>query len=140
PIRPARRGRLDQRRREQHRARQQSGTAKTCNLRGNAGHGITSPKANSVATLPPATHERKAGGAMRMKPKFGGMATKSHIRRRAPLTLVPRTRSSHDNCRESDCELRVQSGTRIIDLLVSFDSEVRIGVCRMLGRTSESGH
>src|ERR1700730_14331393 len=29
--------------------------------------------------------------------------------------LVPRTRSSHHNCRESDCELRVQSGTRIIE-------------------------
>src|SRR5262245_12843480 len=28
-------------------------------------------------------------------------------------------------CRESDCELRVQSGTRIIELLVSCDSEVR---------------
>src|ERR1043166_7720328 len=39
--------------------------------------------------------------------------------------LVPRTRSSHYNCGESDCELRVQSGTRIIGLLVSFDSEVR---------------
>jgi hypothetical protein len=39
--------------------------------------------------------------------------------------LVPRTRSSHHNCRESDCELRVQSGTRIIELLASFDSEVR---------------
>src|SRR5215813_4963839 len=44
----------------------------------------------------------------------------------APTLLVPRTRSSHHNCRESDCELRVQSGTRIIDLLVSYDSEVRI--------------
>src|SRR5215472_7837289 len=42
-------------------------------------------------------------------------------------SLVPRTRSSHHNCRESDCELWVQSGTRIIDLLVSFDSEVRFG-------------
>src|SRR5262249_54752701 len=30
------------------------------------------------------------------------------------FTLVPRTRSSHQNCRESSCELRVQSGTRII--------------------------
>jgi len=29
------------------------------------------------------------------------------------LNLVPRTRSSHHNCRESDYELRVQSGTRI---------------------------
>src|SRR6202040_518979 len=44
------------------------------------------------------------------------------------------------NYRESDCELRGQSGTRIIDLLVSFDSEVRIGASCKLGRTSESGH
>src|SRR5690242_15194104 len=42
--------------------------------------------------------------------------------------LVPRTRSSHHNCRESGCELRVQSGTRIIELL-PFDSEVRKRVC-----------
>jgi hypothetical protein len=54
--------------------------------------------------------------------------------------LVPRTRRSHHCCRESDCELRVQSGTRIIDLLVSFDSEVRVGACGKLRRTSESGH
>src|SRR5690349_3675327 len=54
--------------------------------------------------------------------------------------LVPRTRSSHHNCRESDCELRVQSGTRIIELLVSFDSEVRFGACGKPRRTSESGH
>src|SRR5262249_40549694 len=44
------------------------------------------------------------------------------------------------HCRESDCELRVQSGTRIIELLVSFDSEVRFGACGILRRTSESGH
>src|SRR5690349_20073038 len=56
------------------------------------------------------------------------------------VTLVPRTRSSHHNCRETDCELRVQSGTRIIELLVSFDSEVRYGACGKLRRTSESGH
>ena len=43
--------------------------------------------------------------------------------------LVPRTRSSHHNCRESGCELRVQRGTRIIELLVPFDSEVRKRVC-----------
>jgi lysophospholipase L1-like esterase len=30
------------------------------------------------------------------------------------VELVPRTRSSHRNCRESGCELRVQSGTRNI--------------------------
>src|ERR1700756_2144099 len=50
-----------------------------------------------------------------------------------PRELVPRTRSSHHNCRESECELRVQSGTRIIKLLVSFDSEVRIGRAARLG-------
>ena len=33
-----------------------------------------------------------------------------------------------------------KSGTRIINLLVSYDSEVRIGACCKLGRTSESGH
>ena len=32
----------------------------------------------------------------------------------AHMVLVPRTRSSHHHCRESCCELRVQSGTRII--------------------------
>src|SRR5262249_36270608 len=58
----------------------------------------------------------------------------------AAAALVPRTRSSHYDCRESGCELRVQSGTRIIELLVSFDSEVRFGVCGELRRTSESGH
>src|SRR5262249_28185364 len=47
--------------------------------------------------------------------------------------LVPRTRSSHHNCRESECELRVQSGTRIIGWLVSYDSEVRIGTCCKIG-------
>src|SRR5215470_11946976 len=38
-------------------------------------------------------------------------------------------------CRESECELRVQSGTRIIDLLVSCDSEVRYRACGKLRRT-----
>src|SRR5262245_43660154 len=47
-------------------------------------------------------------------------------------SLVPRTRSSHDKCRESGCELRVRSGTRIIELVVSFDSEVRIGLAARL--------
>src|SRR5438046_5199384 len=35
-------------------------------------------------------------------------------------TLVPRTRSSHTPCRKLDSELRVQRGTRIIELLVSL--------------------
>ena len=42
--------------------------------------------------------------------------------------------------RASDRELRVHRGTRIIDLLVSLDSEVRMRVCRECWRTSESGH
>src|ERR1700751_2241900 len=54
--------------------------------------------------------------------------------------LVPRTRSSHHTCRESGCELRVQSGTRIIELLVPFDSEVRSRARRKMMRASESGH
>src|ERR1043166_3873123 len=37
------------------------------------------------------------------------------------------------HCRNSRCELRVQSGTRIIKLLVSFDSEVRIDRAAKLG-------
>jgi hypothetical protein len=37
------------------------------------------------------------------------------------------------NSRESDCELRVQSGTGIIELLVSFDSEVRVGHAATFG-------
>src|SRR5437660_1526162 len=52
---------------------------------------------------------------------------------RAHCTLVPRTRSSHYNCRESGCELRVQSGTRNIKLLVSFDSEARIRCAARFG-------
>jgi hypothetical protein len=78
-----------------------------------------------------------AGGALHAwaRPEMAREA-----RARFKSKLVPRTRSSHHNCRESDCELRVQSGTRIIGLLVSFDSEVRIGACGKIGRTSESGH
>src|SRR5262245_3338030 len=38
------------------------------------------------------------------------------------------------------CELRVQSGTRIIELLVFLDSEVRIRTCCESVRTSESEH
>jgi hypothetical protein len=54
--------------------------------------------------------------------------------------LVPRTRSSHYNCRESGCELRVQSGTGIMELLVSCDSEVRFRASRRRWRAWESGH
>src|SRR5437016_3800822 len=45
-------------------------------------------------------------------------------------TLVPRTRSSRILCREFDRELRVQRGTRITELLVVLDSEVRKRGCR----------
>src|SRR4029453_9867004 len=43
--------------------------------------------------------------------------------------LVPRTRSSRMSCRAFDRELRVQRGTRIIELLVVLDSEVRKRGC-----------
>jgi hypothetical protein len=36
---------------------------------------------------------------------------------RLQSSLVPRTRRSPHNCREPDCELWVQSGTGIIELL-----------------------
>ena len=62
----------------------------------------------------------------------GGLANEKRAAKRplrgseVRIYLVPRTRSSHHNCRASDCELRVQSGTRIIDLLVSqFRSSLR---------------
>ena len=76
-----------------------------------------------------------AGADWRRRPPSSGRRIAGVVPR-----LVPRTRSSHHNCRDSDCELRVQSGTRIIALLVSFDSEVRIGACGKIERTSESGH
>src|SRR5437762_12803865 len=41
------------------------------------------------------------------------------------IALVPRTRSSRMSRRAFDRELRVQRGTRIIELLVVLDSEVR---------------
>src|SRR5262245_30599941 len=44
--------------------------------------------------------------------------------------LVPRTRSSRSPCCKCDRELRVQRGTRIIELLVVLDSEVRLRTCR----------
>src|SRR6202022_4183840 len=44
------------------------------------------------------------------------------------------------HCGTRVCPLRVQSDTRIKDLPVSCDSEVRIEACGKGGRTSESGH
>jgi hypothetical protein len=55
-------------------------------------------------------------------------------------TPVPRTRSSHNIAASAVANFGFKSDTRIIDLLVSFDSEVRIRVCRKVGRTSESRH
>src|SRR5262249_11896042 len=75
-------------------------------------------------------HARSSGG--------GPLTTRRYSAGSA--ARVPRTRSSHCNCRESCCELRVQSGARIIELLVSYDSEVRYGARGKLMRTSESGH
>src|ERR1043166_6094513 len=64
-------------------------------------------------------------------------------RERAPLVEFGRkallsnalSPSSHYNSLESGCELRVQRGTRVIMLLVSFDSEVRLRACGKLRRT-----
>jgi hypothetical protein len=55
-------------------------------------------------------------------------------------TLVPRTRSSHDFSASTVANFGFKSGTRIIELLVSFRfrSSLR-GRCECL-RTSESGH
>src|SRR5262245_54980266 len=54
-------------------------------------------------------------------------------------TRVPRTPISYTR-RKSNCELRLQKGTRIIELLLSLDSEARRRVCCEWLRTSESGH
>src|SRR5262245_61880951 len=43
----------------------------------------------------------------------------------AGFRLVPRTRSSHDFAASAFANFGFKSGTRIIELLVSFDSEVR---------------
>jgi hypothetical protein len=58
----------------------------------------------------------------------------------AVIRLVPRTRSSRMLCRAFDRELRVQRGTRIIELLVVLDSEVRKRDAAQMMRTSESDH
>src|SRR5262245_23314408 len=54
--------------------------------------------------------------------------------------LVPRTRSSHTGVARAVANFGFKRGTRIIELLVSLDSEVRIRGCRKGVRTSESGH
>ena len=60
--------------------------------------------------------------------------------RRLKGRLVPRTRSSHDLAERAFANFGFKSGTRIMELLVSCDSEVRSRVSRKFGRTSESGH
>src|SRR5262245_47850986 len=52
-------------------------------------------------------------------------------------TLVPRTRSSHDLAAGAFANFGFKSGTRIIEFLVSLDSEVRIRTRCNLVRTSE---
>src|SRR5437016_4876673 len=58
------------------------------------------------------------------------LATRNGNTLESSRILVPRTRSSRISCREFDRELRVQRGTRIIELLVVLDSEVRKRGCR----------
>ena len=50
-----------------------------------------------------------------------------------------RTRSSRTSCREFDHDIRVPGGTRIIELPVVLDSEVRIRTCGSAGE-QESDH
>jgi hypothetical protein len=52
---------------------------------------------------------------------------------------VPRNRSSHALAANPIANLAFKRGTRIIELLVSLDSEVRMGARRKCVRTSESG-
>jgi hypothetical protein len=56
------------------------------------------------------------------------------------LSLVPRTRSSRTRAASPIAKFGFKRGTKIIELLVSLDSEVRMRVCRKCLRTSESGH
>src|SRR5690242_1527545 len=93
--------------------------------------GASGPRAAKAARSP-----QRATTARQVRRDIQSSATKVGRKARgdkAGRTLVPRTRSSHYDYRESDCELRVQSGTRIIELLVSFDSEARIGRAARFG-------
>src|SRR5215468_8564343 len=64
---------------------------------------------------------------------------KSTIRTLSCIPSAPNPKFARQ-CRKSDRELRVQRGTRTLELPVAFDSEVRMRVCREGWRTSESGH
>ena len=55
-------------------------------------------------------------------------------------TLVPRTRSSHDFAAGTVANFGFKSGTRIIDLLVSFSIPKFAQRSLQSLRTSESGH
>lgn len=74
-------------------------------------------------------------------PNRGGTRGRPNMRSRfVCFALVPRTRSSHDFSASTVANFGFKSGTRIIQLLVSFRfrSSLR-GRCENL-RTSESGH
>src|SRR5689334_25197611 len=82
-----------------------------------------------MSALPPIATNERTSCIGSFVPTTDSPRFSSDGRQVPRVPLVPRTRSSHRNCRESGCELRVQSGTRIIELLVPFDSEVRKRMC-----------
>src|SRR5262249_41583335 len=70
----------------------------------------------------------------------GELPTCAAVLRARGLALVPRTRSSRTSNRKHGRELRVQRGTRIIELLVVLRFRGSHRACRKPWRTSESDH
>src|SRR5262245_3287729 len=87
--------------------------------------------------MPPRFPDTKIG----LRRAVGSLPLPIGRRPRAPLWAIrwfPRRTSAPNpklarQCRESDRELRVQRGTRIIELPVAFDSEARLSVCGECG-------
>src|SRR5262249_59723718 len=69
-------------------------------------------------------------------PARRGLTSQGAARR--PGASAANPKGSHTSCGRCGCELRVQSGTRIIELLVSTDSEVRTRTCANILPTSAS--
>src|SRR5262249_7098762 len=94
-----------------------------CEASGLAAWRVFSSVLASMALLPVGV------GGCRIAVQFG-RRVQTYGRQIAKLGLVPRTRSSPGVAARSVANFGFKSGTRIIDLLVSFDSEVRLGACR----------
>src|SRR5262249_19614739 len=103
-----------------------------------------SPGANSSAlSFPvgsPRRHAARDRGRARAYDRGQARERSRPLRHLLVERLVPRTRSSRISCDEFDRELRVQRGTRTIELLVVLDPEVRKRGCLTMMRTSESDH